>query len=110
MKILSPPRSLTGPSTSPGSGVIAGEPQVASPSGTGPATDQGISSAIRIRGSVIELSGQVKKQLVKVLIDSGATGNFITDDLVTAWDLPVELGMQHQDLKLANGTTVQAAG
>ena len=101
-----PPRSLTGPSTSTGSGVVAGEPQVASPRGTGPATNQGISSAIRIRGSVIELSGQVKKQPVKVLIDSGATGNFITDDLVTAWNLPVELEDQHQDLKLADGSVV----
>ena len=52
-----PPRSLTGPRTSTGSGVAVGEPQVASPSGTGPTTNQGISSAVRIRGSVIELSG-----------------------------------------------------
>ena len=43
-----PPRSLIGPSTSTGSGVAAGEPQVASPSGTGPAIDQGISSTVRI--------------------------------------------------------------
>ena len=101
-----PPRSLTGLSTSTGSGVAAGEPQVASPSGARPATDQGISFAVRIRGSIIELSGQVKKQPIKVLIDSGATGNFITDDLVAAWNLPVELETQHQDLKLADGSTV----
>ena len=68
---------------------------MASPRGTWPATDQGISSAIRIQGSVIELSGQVQKQPVKVLIDSGATGNFIIDDLMTAWDLPVELETQY---------------
>ena len=43
-----PPRSLTGLSTSTGSGVAVVEPQVTSPSGTGPATDQGISFVIRI--------------------------------------------------------------
>ena len=55
------------------------------------------------------MSGQVKKQPIKVLIDSGATGNFIIDDLVTR-NLPVELETQHQDLKLADGSTVQAIG
>ena len=47
---------------------------------------------------------------MKVLIDSGATGNFITDGLVTAWELPTELEEDHQELKLADGSTVQAAG
>ena len=68
-----------------------------------------------IRGSVLLFESevqslnclyQVKKQPIKVLIDSGTTGNFITDDLMTAWDLPVELEMQHQDLKLADGSMV----
>ena len=102
----SPPRSLIGPSTNIGSGVAVGEPQLASPSGTGPTTDQGISSAVRIQGLVVELSRQVKKQLVKVLINFGATGNFITDDLMSALNLLVELETQHQDLKLADGSTV----
>ena len=59
---------------------------------------------------MIELAGQVNRQPVKVLVDSGATGNFITDDLVDTWQLPVELETQHQDLKLADGSTVQATG
>ena len=105
-----PSRFWTGQSTSTGSGVAVGELQVESPSGTGPANEQGISSAVRIRGSVIELSGQIKHQPVKVLIDSGATGNFITDGLVTAWELPTELEEDHQELKLADGSTAQAAG
>ena len=45
---------------------------------------EGISSAVRIRGSVLELSGWVKERPIRVLIDSGATGNFISDELVTA--------------------------
>ena len=36
-----------------------------------------------IRRSVIELSRQVKKEIVKVLIDFGTTDNFITRDLTT---------------------------
>ena len=90
-----PPRSLIGLSISAGSEVAAGEPQVASRSGTRPASDQGISSAIRIQGSMIELSSQVNKQPVKALVDSGATGNFITNDLVDTWQLLVELETQH---------------
>ena len=104
-----PPRFWTGQSASTRSGVAVGELQVESPSGTGPTDEQGISSAIRIRGSVIELSNQINHQPVKVLIDSGATGNFITDGLVTAWELPTELEEDHQELKLADGSTVQAA-
>ena len=52
----------------------------------------------------------MNRQPVKVLVDSGATGNFITDDLVDTWQLPVELETQHQDLKLADGSSVQATG
>ena len=58
---------------------------------------------------MIELAGQVNRQPVKVLVDSGATGNFITDDLVDTWQLPIELETQHQNLKLADGSTVKAA-
>ena len=43
-----PPQSLTGPSPSMGYGIVVGEPQVASPNGTGPAIDQGISFAVQI--------------------------------------------------------------
>ena len=41
-----PPRSLIGPSTSTEPIVAAGEPQVRSPNVGGPASDQGISSAV----------------------------------------------------------------
>ena len=57
---------------------------------------------------MIELAGQVNKQLVKVLVNSGATGNFITDHLVDTWQFPMELETQYQDLKLEDGSTVQA--
>ena len=82
------------------------ETQVSSPNYSGPATDQGIISAVRIRGSVIELSGQVKKKAVKVLIDSGTTRNFITKDLAIAWNLLVEQEAQYQVLMLVDGSTV----
>ena len=53
-------------------------------SATGP---EGISSAVRIRGSVLELAGWIKGHPVKVLIDSGATGNFISDNTVAELEM-----------------------
>ena len=85
-----PSLSLIGPISNARRGVVVGETQVASPNYSGPVIYQGISSPVRIRGSVIELSGQVKNKAIKVLIDSGATSNFITEGLTTTWNLPVE--------------------
>ena len=39
----------------------------------------GISSAVRLRGPVLELAGRVKRKPVKVLLDSGSTGNFMSE-------------------------------
>ena len=52
-----------------------------------------VSSAVRIRGSVLELAGLVNGRPIKVLIDSGATGNFISDRVVTALELKLSQKM-----------------
>ena len=39
----------------------------------------GISSAVRLCGPVLELAGRVKRKPVKVLLDSGSTGNFMSE-------------------------------
>ena len=38
----------------------------------------GISSAVHIHGQALELAGVVRKRPVKVLIDSGSSGNYIS--------------------------------
>ena len=59
---------------------------------------------------MIELSGTVNKNIVKVLIDSGATGNFISEELIIAWGLRVEPEPQYEELTLVDGSIVKAAG
>ena len=77
---------------------------------TQPATDHQISSAVRIRGSVLELAGRVNGYPARVLIDSGATGNFISDRLITAMELNIEPEDDEEELTLADGSVVRAKG
>ena len=108
-----PSRPVSAAGCSTGPKVAAGEPRARNPRDlyTRSAADgDGISSAVRIWGSVLELAGKVKGRPVKVLIDSGATGNFISDHIVTALDLQVVPEAQHEELTLADGSVVKAAG
>ena len=104
-----PSRSLVVLNGNIGPGVAAGEPQSTRPSLSVP-VDETIVSAIRLRGHVMELSNMVKKRPIKMLIDSGATGNFISDAMVTAFNLQVQSDEDDWDLTLADGTVVQTAG
>ena len=67
-------------------------------------------SAVRLRGCILELSSTVQKRLVKMLIDSGATGNFISDAMVTALKLQVQEEEDAHEVTLADGTDVLTAG
>ena len=80
-----PSRYLADQGVSTGPGVVVGATQCESPNLDGPADE--IVSAVRLRGSVIELSSRVKERPVKVLLDSGTTGNFISDAMATALKL-----------------------
>ena len=93
---------------STGPGVVAGATQCESPNMDGPADE--IVSAVRLHGSVIELSSRVKERPMKVLLDSGATGNFILDAMATALKLKITSDVDFQDLTLANGSKVWTAG
>ena len=104
------PRSVVDADATAHPGVAAVEPLSKNPDGRGSATGQGISSAVRIRGSVLEVAGRVKRRPIKVLIDSGATGNFISDQVVTALRLKVKPEGQFEELTLADGSVVKAAG
>lgn len=112
MGLTDPPsRVVPAASSNTNPGVVAGELSTESPQGVRPASDrEGINSALRIRGSVLELGGRVKRHPVKVLIDSGATGNFISDKLVTAQELEVIPEAQFEELTLVDGSTVKVVG
>ena len=89
-------------------GVAAGATQCKSPNLDGLANE--IVSAVQLRGSVIELSSRVKERLVKVLLDSGATGNFISDAMAIALKLKITSDVDFQDLMLTDGSKVWTVG
>ena len=104
-----PSRSLVVQSGSTGPGVAAGESHSESPRQGGP-VDEDIVSTVRIQGRVLELTSTVQKRPVKMLLDSGATGNFISNAMVTALGLQVQEGDDFHELTLADGTVVPTAG
>ena len=46
-----------------------------------------ISSTIRIPSQTIELLGRIHKKPIHILLDSGSTGNYISDKVVQEFDL-----------------------
>ena len=58
----------------------------------------------------MELFSTVKKRPVKMLIVSGATGNFISDAMVIAFNLQVQSNEDDRELTLADETVVQTVG
>lgn len=112
----SPSRDATSAESGAYPRVVPRRSPVTNPSGWagGPgrsATDNAeVSSAVRIRGSVLELAGLVNGRPIKVLMDSGATGNFISDRVVTALELQIEPEDNEDELTLADGSLVKARG
>ena len=72
--------------------------------------DEEIVSAIRLQGHVIELSSSVKKRLVKMLLDLGATSTFISDAMATALKLQIQDDEDFHELTLADGIVVSTKG
>ena len=83
-----PSRSLVVQGGNIGPGVAAGESHSESPRQGGP-VDEDIMSAVCLRGRVLELSSSVQKRPVKMLLDSSAASNFVSDAMVTALGLLV---------------------
>ena len=65
-------------------------------------------SAIRIPQGIIELSSRIHKKYVKVLVDSGSTGNYISDQIVRDFNLIVKKEEGYEELTLADGSKVKA--
>ena len=89
----------------------AGEPLEMSP-GERPTELQraGISSVVRLRGAVVELRARVRGGQLCSLVDSGSTGNYISDRCVAALNIPVVPEDEYEDLMLADRSVVQAKG
>ena len=102
-----PSRYLVDQGVSTRLGVAAGATQGESPDLDGPVDE--IVSAVRLRGSVIELASRVKERPVKVLLDSGTTGNFISYAMATVLKLKITSNVDFQDLTLADGSKVWTA-
>ena len=70
----------------------------------------GISLVVRLRGAVVELRTRIRGGVVRSLVDSGSTGNYISDRCPTALNIPVVPEDEHESLTLADGSVVKAQG
>ena len=90
---------------------LAGEPPATKPFEGSIDPDVGeISSAIRIRGIVIALAGKVQGRNIRVFVDSGSTGNYISAQCQAGLDLEVRLEREFERLTLADGSEVHVQG
>ena len=69
-----------------------------------------ISSTERISSQTIELSSRIHRRVVKVLLDRGSTGNYISDQVAHSFDLIVQAREGGERLTLADGSKVQTQG
>ena len=69
-----------------------------------------INSVVRLRGTVVELRARVRGGHLRSLVDSGSTGNYISDRCLAALNIPVVPEDEHENLTLADGSVVQAQG
>lgn len=74
------------------------------------AAEAKISSAVRIHGRVLELAGRVRQNAIRVLLDSGATGNFVSTQFVAAIGLSVQPDPEWEEVTLADGSTLKTEG
>ena len=92
-------------------GYPAGETPINRPSERHPESDGGgISSVVRIRGTVIALAGRVRGRSLWVLIDSGSTGNHLSAQCQTALKLRLKPEEKFERVRLADGSEMHAQG
>ena len=89
----------------------AGEPLEMSPSKRPTKLQRaGISSVVRLWGAVVELRARIRGGQLHSLVDSGSTGNYISDQCLATLNVPVVPEDEHENLMLADGSVVQAQG
>ena len=72
----------------------------------------GLGSTSRTQRMTLELAGRIGKKPLKVLIDSGSIGNYISAQECAARGLRIDRGRacEREELRMANGSVVQTAG
>ena len=78
------------------------------PIGPVEATPAEVSSTERIPSQTIELSSMIHRRPIRVLLDSGSTGNYISDQVARSFNLIVQSEEGTEQLTLADGSKVQA--
>ena len=86
------------------------EGTITRPIGPVEATPVEVSSTERIPSQTIELSGMIHRRPIRVLLDSGSTGNYISDHVAHSFNLIVQSEEGTEQLTLADGSKVQAQG
>ena len=93
------------------SGYLVGEPPINKSLERHPESDGGgISSVIKIRGTVVALAGRVLGRSLRVLIYSGSTGNYLSAWCQTALELEAKAEEDFEWLTVADGSEVHAQG
>ena len=76
------------------------------PIGLVEATPAEVNSTERISSQTIELSGMIHRRPIRVLLDSGSTGNYISDQVAQSFNLMVQSEERSEQLTLADGSKV----
>ena len=74
------------------------------PIGPVEATPVEVSSTERIPSQTIELLGMIHRRPIRVLLDSGSTGNYISDHVAQSFNLIVKSEEGTEQLTLADGS------
>ena len=74
------------------------------PIGPVEATPVEVSSTERIPSQTLELSGMIHRRPTRVLLDSGSTGNYISDHVAHSFNLIVKSEEGTDQLTLADGS------
>ena len=83
---------------------------ITKPIGLVEATPVEVSSTKGIPSQTIELSGMIHKRPIRVLLDSGSTGNYISDHVAQSFNSIIQSEEGNEQLTLADGSKEQAQG
>ena len=86
------------------------EGAITRPIGPVEATPTEVSSTKRIHLQTIELLGMIHRRPIKILLDIGSTGNYISKKIAQSFNFIIQAEEQSEQLTLADGCKVQSHG